>query len=357
MSQQQGTIGIDIGGTKTLFVLFDDHFKPLKEIKVKTEADKGEKHFTKTLEESLEELLRKARKRELHLAGVGIGSAGHVNFEKGTLKDSPNIPFLTEYPLRENIAKLTGASVHILNDCHAGLYGEHQLGAAMGLKDVIGIFMGTGLGGAVIIDGKLFTGANGYAGDIGHYLLSPVGPLAGSDRHGILDDIASRTAIAGEAATLAAKQWAPHLAKNAGTDVTNICSNELAESIKEGDKSVEELVRSRAKIVGIAVSNLVDFLNPEMLVLGGGMVEAMGSIIKREVEEGIRAHTTEGASRVLKVSTAKLKHLAVAAGAAKMSLDVLLASSKFPATTSGTIDIAVRRRRVLRTNRPKRMSK
>lgn len=353
---QRGTIGIDIGGTKMLFVLFDEDFKPLKEIKVKTQVGEGEKHFTKALEDSVEELLKKAKKSELLLAGIGVGCAGHVDSEKGTLKDSPNIPFLAEYPLKNKIAKLTGTSVHILNDCQAGLYGEHQLGAAVGLRHIIGIFMGTGLGGALIIESKLFTGATGYAGDIGNYLLLPVGPLAGSDRQGILDDIASRAAIAADAATLAAKQWAPHLAKNAGTDVTNICSSDLAESIKEGDKSVEELVRSRAKIVGIALSNLVDFLNPEMVVLGGGMVEAMGNIIKPEVEEGIRAHISDGASKALKVSCSKLKHLAVASGAAKMALDLFL-SPKLPVPISGTLDIAVHRRRIVRLKTAKRIRK
>src|SRR5690242_9773301 len=202
---ERASIGIDIGGTKMLFVLFDERFHSVKEIKIKTEVDKGEKHFTSLLVDILERLVRKAAKRDLVLAGVGVGCAGHVNFETGTLRDSPNIPFLAEYPLRATIAKLTGASVHILNDCHAGLYGEHQLGAAVGLKNGICIFMGTGLCRALLAEGRLFTGASGYAGDIGRYLLSPVGPLAGSDRHGTLDDIASRTAIAGEAATLAAK--------------------------------------------------------------------------------------------------------------------------------------------------------
>ncbi len=354
---KRATIGIDIGGTKMLFVLFDERFQRVKEIKVKTEPGKGEKNFARNLEESIEALLRKAKKRELDLAGVGVGCAGHVDLDKGMLTDSPNISFLPGYPLRSKIAKLTGAPVHILNDCHAGLYGEHQLGAAAGLKQVIGIFMGTGLGGALILDGNLFTGASGYAGDIGHYLLSPVGPLGGSDRDGTLDELASRAAIAGEAATLAAKQWAPNLAEKAGTDVRNICSSDLAEAIEKGDKNVEELVRSRAKIVGIALSNLVDFLNPEMIVLGGGMVEAMGGIIKREVEEGVRAHITDAASKALTVSTAKLKHLAVAAGAAKMALDIYLSSSKPPVAAKEMLGVAVRRRRVVAVKPAKRMGR
>jgi glucokinase len=344
---KHGSIGIDIGGTKTLFVLFDGDFRPLKEIKVKTKVDEGEKNFSKTLEDSVAELLKKADRTEFLVSAVGIGCSGRVDPRSETVNESPNIPFLRGYPLKAKIAKLTGARTHIMNDCQAGLYGEHQLGVAVGLKNVIGVFMGTGLGGAVLIDAKVYTGTSGCAGDIGHYLLSPVGPLAGSDRHGILDDIVSRTAVAAEAATLAAKQAAPHLAKHAGTDVRNICSSDLAESIQKGDKAVEDLVRSRAKITGIAMSNLVDFLNPEMVVLGGGMVEAMGSIIKSELEEGIRAHITDGASKGLKVSITKLKHLAVATGAAKMAFDLLAATPELPVPARQTRSLRLQKPRIL----------
>src|SRR5207253_1874728 len=132
------------------------------------------------------------------------------------------------------------------------------------------VFIGTGIGGAIAIDGRLYFGASGHAGDIGHYLVQPFGPLAGSERQGVLDGVSSRIAIAGEAAVLAAKQWAPHLLKSAGTDVLNIKSKSLAKAIKSGDKAIEELVRSRVQIIGIILSNLVDFLNPELVLIGGG---------------------------------------------------------------------------------------
>src|SRR5205814_1713198 len=124
-------------------------------------------------------------------------------------------------------------------------------------------------------------GANGHAGDIGHYLIQPWGSAAGSDRIGILDDVASRVAIAGDAAAIAAKHSAPHLLKEAGTDVADIKSSELAEAVEKGDKAIENLVRSRAKIVGIVLSNLVDFINPDTVVLGGGLVDAMPELIRQ----------------------------------------------------------------------------
>jgi glucokinase len=117
-------------------------------------------------------------------------------------------------------------------------------------------------------------------------------PLAGSDRGGQLDTIASRAAIAGEAAALATKRNAPHLSDSVGTDVKKITSTALADAIQRGDEDVEELVRNRARILGIILSNMVDFLNPQMIVLGGGLVDAMPDIITQEVTAGIKSHAT-----------------------------------------------------------------
>jgi glucokinase len=255
------------------------------------------------------------------LAGVGTGCAGEIDYVKGTLRACPNVPFLAGYPFKRRIAKLTGANVCVANDVQAGLYGEHQLGAAVGARHVIGVFIGTGIGGALIIDGKLHVGATGHAGDIGNYLLHAIGPLAGSQREGLLDDVASRTAIAGDAAILAAKQAAPSLLTNTGTDVTRIKSGDLAKAIKHGDKAIEELVRSRARIVGIALSNLVDFINPDVIVLGGGMVEAMPELMREEIRTGIGDHSAATAFEDLKIVVASLKNHAVTAGAAKLAAD------------------------------------
>jgi glucokinase len=314
------SIGIDIGGTKTLFALFDDEFKILEDVKIKTLESKTGKDFTDALTDSLSALIKKNDKANLTLSGVGIGCAGTLEPD-GSVKASPNIPFLKKFPLRNVVGKITSTNVVLLNDASAGLYGEYHFGAAAGSRHVIGIFIGTGIGGALIIDGKLYRGASGHAGNIGHYLLQSFGPLAGSDRHGILDDVASRAAIAGEAATLALKRSASNLMKSAGTDVKNIGSSALAEAIAKGDKSIEELVRSRSHILGIVLSNIVDFLNPEMIVVGGGLTDAMPEIIRSEVEAGIRAHSTDHAQQGLTIVASKLKRHAVTTGAAKFALD------------------------------------
>lgn len=322
--KRNAAIGIDIGGSKTILGLFNGGFRVVDEVKFKTQPDKGKSVFLEKLAESLTELLRKADKEQLSVVAVGGGCAGSIDESRGTIRECPNVPFLRGFQARKILADLADVPAHVVNDVHAGLYGEHQLGAAVGRRNVIGVFLGTGVGGALILDGRLYPGSTGDAGNIGNYLMHASAAVTDSQREGVLDDIVSRTAIAGEAATLAAKQWAPNLLKRAGTDVSKIRSGVLAKVIEEGDHAVEELVKSRARLLGIALSNIVNFLNPEMIVLGGGLVEAMPTLIRREVRTSIEENASARARESLEVVVAKLKGHAVTAGAAKLAMDSLV---------------------------------
>jgi glucokinase len=322
---QHAIIGLDVGGTKTLAVLFDDKFKVIAESRFHTEPALGARTFEKRLSKAFTELLAAARDQRKLVVGTGVGCSGNIHPETMELQLSPHIPFLTEFPLRQKISQWTRTEVCLGNDVQLGLYGEHQLGAAQGSSHAIGIFIGTGIGGAMIINGRLHTGANGVAGDIGHYLVQPLGPLGGSLRQGCLDNVASRTAISAEAAVYASRQWAPNLMAMAGTDLAKIRSKTLARAIKAGDKQLEELVRSRAGIIGIVLSNLVDFINPDTIVLGGGLVEEMPNLVLNAVTTGIQEHSTPAAFKKLRVVVTKLKAHAVASGAAKMAWDRFIA--------------------------------
>jgi len=319
----RATLGIDIGGTKSLYALFDERFEIVAQEKLRTHPDKGGvKAFTRGMRGAVEALLKAARKEGLRVRAVGVGCAGDIDMREGVVRSAPNVAFLKDYPFRARLEKLTGARVFVGNDVQAGLYGEFRLGAARKARHVIGIFLGTGVGGALIIDGRIHRGATGLAGDIGNYVLHASAPAEDSRRE-VLDMVASRPAIAGGAAALASKRWAPHLREVAGTDVTDIRSNDLAESIRRGDKAVERLVRSRIAVVGAAVSNFVDFINPDMVVLGGGLVEAMPALVRREVRKAIEGHATPKAAKAARVVVARLHDHAVTAGAAKLALDML----------------------------------
>jgi len=307
-------IGIDVGGTKTRFDLLDDRFHVVQSIKIKTE--KEPEVFKTELTKGVRKLIKEGAPR-LMVSCIGVGFAGTVDMEKGLVRSAPNLPLLEGFSFKKTLEPF--ASVNVCNDVHAAMYGELKLGSAVGCKHALGVFIGTGIGGAIVTNGQLHFGASGPAGNIGHYLLQPYGPLAGSERHGILDEVASRAAIAGAAASFALKRWAPHLLREAGTDVGKIKSSDLANAIRAGDKSIEELVRSRAQIVGIVLSNLVDFFNPEAVVLGGGLTDAMPKLIREEVTAGIKVHSTPESRKGLRVVTAKLKGHAATTGSAKLA--------------------------------------
>ena len=320
----RATIGIDIGGTKSLYALFDESFEVIAEKKLRTHPGKGGRPaFTREMAGAIRSLLAQARKSKVEVRCVGVGCAGDIDLKRGVIRASPNLEkILAGYPLREKLEKLTGARVFVGNDVMAGLYGEFRFGAARKARHVIGVWLGTGVGGAVIIDRRIHLGASGHAGDIGNYLLHAVDADHESPRKEVLDNVASRTAIAGVAAALAAKHHAPELRKVAGTDVTDIKAGDLADAIRRGDKKVEKLVRSRVRVVGAALSNLVDFLNPDVIVLGGGLVEAMPGLIRREVSKSIGSHASPKAARAVRVAIAKFGNHAGTLGAAALAVDM-----------------------------------
>jgi glucokinase len=323
-AKRRAYIGIDIGGTKSLYALFDESFEVLAEEKLRTHPGKGGRPaFTREMTRAIKALLSQARKHKVEVRRVGVGCAGDIDLKRGVVRASPNLEkILVGYPLRDKLERLTRAKVFVGNDVMAGLYGEFRFGAARKARHVIGVWLGTGVGGAVIIDRRIHLGATGHAGDIGNYLLHAVDADHESPRKEVLDNVASRTAIAGVAAALAAKHHAPELRKLAGTDVTDIKAGDLADAIKRGDKRVEKLVRSRVRVVGAALSNLVDFLNPDVIILGGGLVEAMPRLIRREISKSIDSHASAKAAKAVKVAIAKYGNHAGTIGAAALAVDM-----------------------------------
>ena len=155
---------------------------------------------------------------------------------------------------------------------------------------------------------------------MGALLAQPVEEPKAALSHGIVDRIASKAAIAGEALVLAVKQWAPYLHDKVGSDLSKVTWGMLRRSIKNGDKRVEEMLRARMRVVGIATSNVVNFLNPELVVLGGGLIHTFPRLAVKEFEAGLREHLVPEVSDVLKVKVAELGKRAAALGACCVAL-------------------------------------
>jgi glucokinase len=317
-------VGIDVGGTKTLCVLLDKHFRRLDELKFKTAPEEGRHRFTRRLTDSVGALVTTARAKGLEVVAVGIGSAGSVDEKEIRIKASPNLMMLENYPLGKYISKVVKAKMTIGNDVQTGLHAEHKLGAAKGCAHVMGVFFGTGVGGAVIINNKLYSGASGFGGQAGGLVAQPVGGPMAALSHGIVDRIASKSAIASEALVMAIKNWAPYLHREVDTDLSKITWGILERAIKHGDKRIEEMLRARIRVVGIALANVVNFMNPEMLVLGGGLMDQMSALVIEEIENGLREYLTPEVSKAVRVRPAKLGGHAVAIGAAHLALKAAL---------------------------------
>jgi len=314
-------LGIDVGGTKTLCLLVNSHCEPLEEIKFKTAPEEGRTEFTKNLLRAVAELKSISDERKLKIVGIGVGCAGSVDKANGRIETAPNLICLEDYPIAKHLRRAIKTKVTLDNDVHMGLYAEHKLGAAKGCSYALGVFFGTGVGGAVILDGKIYTGATGFGGQIGHILAQPVGGREAALSHGIVDRIASKAAIAGEALVMAVKDWAPYLHKRVGTDLSNITWRILKRAIKHGDDRIDEMLRARMRVVGIALSGIVNFLNLEMVVLGGGLMDEMPKLVLSEVEAGLREHLMPEISKVVLLRPAKLRGASVALGAAHRALE------------------------------------
>lgn len=314
-------IGCDMGGTKILAVLYDRQFRPLAEMKARSKPQKGDRYFFSTLKDTFDELLSQQNIKRSEVAGIGIGCPGVIDEKRGYVLSSPNLTFMNKMPLAAKIGRLSGLPVTLGNDVNVGLFGEHQFGAAKGYSHVIGIFIGTGIGGALILNGELYAGATGAAGEIGHVQVDREGARCGCGRLGCLEVLCSRLSIATEAAALAARQVAPALLESAGTDVLEIKSGQLADAIRSGDKSIVELLRRKSRIIGRTMADLVNILNPELFVLGGGLVEALPRLIVSEATEAMRAQAMPGLVKNVKVVPARLGDHAIAMGGAKRAWD------------------------------------
>lgn len=318
--KKPAAVGIDVGGTKTLCVLVDKHFKLLEEIKFKTAPEEGEHRFTRRLKDSVGALINSAKAKGLDVVAVGVGSAGAVDAKEIKITTSPNLLMLENYPIGKHLGKVVKAKMAIGNDVQMGIHAEHVLGAAKGCSHVVGVFFGTGVGGAAIVNGELYTGACGFGGQVGGLVAQPVGGPEAALSHGIIDRIASKSAIASEALVMAIKNWAPYLHSEVGTDLTKVTWGILERAIQHGDGRIEEMLRARMRVVGIALANVVNFMNPDMLVLGGGLMDQMAELVTEELEKGLRRYLIPEISKALRVKRAKLGGHAVAIGAAHQAL-------------------------------------
>ena len=270
MSTRRGdaTIGIDLGGTKCLGVVAGPDGQVHDELRLPT--PQGEEAIMATLAAVATTLAERA---PAAIAGVGVGAPGLVG-QPGTLVSAPNLPGVFDLELAGPLARHLGLPVVVDNDATCAGWAEREAGAARGRDDVVFVTLGTGIGGGMVLGGRLYRGSHGYAGEIGHMVVDPRGPACPCGRRGCWERFASGSGLgrlAREAAHAGRLRRAVELA---GSDPEAVRGEPVTAAAAVGDQDALEVLSEFAWWVGVGLSNLANVLDPEAFVVGGGLVEA-----------------------------------------------------------------------------------
>lgn len=270
--------GIDVGGTKIAAAVVDASGKILSRKKSSTPQKANSKEILETIITVIKESLDEVKIKDDDIKGIGLGIPGIVEESTHEIMATPNID-LAGFPLAKELEKKFKTRVALGNDVNCGLLAEQWLGAAKGIKNVIGIFPGTGVGGAIIIDGKLLTGSQGAAAEIGHMIMEENGPECGCGNHGCLEALISRRAIEREIRQAVKKGEKTIITELTEGDLDQIKSKFLKKALKENDPLVVKIMTRASEVLGVACISLRHIFNPDLFVLGGGVMEACGEFM------------------------------------------------------------------------------
>jgi glucokinase len=270
------SIGIDLGGTNLRATAIDAQGKMLDKIAGSTELQAGRDAVIGDMVQSIETL--RARLGEHNLRGVGIGLPGFILMDKGIIVGSNNMPEFENYPVRDEIEKRLGAKVILENDANAAALGEKWMGAGREVEDLVLLTLGTGIGGGIIVGGRVLHGQLGMAGELGHITVVPNGNPCGCGNRGCLEKHASATAIAAMARLI-----------GLGHDLT---SEEVYKLAAGGNERAVAIFRSMGEALGIAVANLINIFNFPLYLLSGGPLPAWDFFAPAMMEEVARRSFT-----------------------------------------------------------------
>jgi len=280
MDDKRWIIGVDLGGTNIVVGVLpmdggngDVHAQRT----VPTEAQRGAKfvvdRIVGLIVDAREEVLARFGGSKSDFAGVGIGSPGPLNRRTGTVINTPNLGW-RNFPLRDLIGNAVGLPATLDNDANCATYGEWWLGAGRNVNTLIGLTLGTGIGGGIVLGGEIFHGVSDAAGEIGHMTIDSTGRRCKCGNYGCLEAYASGPAIAQrtvEGIETGAQSLLPGLVDG---KLENITAATVYEAVVLGDPYANEVMRETAKFLGAGVANLINILNPEMVVIAGGVTRA-----------------------------------------------------------------------------------
>lgn len=311
-------LGIDVGGTKVLGVALDpgDPKNPVMVHHASTPGDVDT--LVQVLADTIEHLRRGCVERG-HVPGpIGIGVPGVVDRD-GVLRGAPNLLCAIDQPVRSRLEQRIGARVVVANDANCALVAESSMGAGRGVADVVFVALGTGIGGAVIMDGELRVGGHGFAGEPGHMVVERDGVPCPCGRRGCWERYASGAGLAWLAAQSVAAGGGARILELAGGEVSSIAGRHVTAAADEGDVDALEVFEQFSQWTALGIGNLINILDPDLVIIGGGVAVHSRHFLGR-VQQLLAAEVLgAGAHRPTPVATALLGPEAGAIGAALLA--------------------------------------
>ena len=308
-------LGIDLGGTKVSAAVVDASGRIAARARAKTRAWRDDEEVFATIVLTGRRAIASAGLDSSDLAAVGIGAPGPLDADSGYIIESTNLKF-NNFPLGPRLSQEFGVQAIVDNDVNAGLYGEFKAGAGRGMRDVLGVFVGTGIGGGLILDGRLYRGWSKNAGEVGHIIINSGGPRCGCGNRGCLEALASRVAITRDARRAIKRGRKTILAGHLKKETDLLSSQMLKSAYDKGDAVALKLMNRAAKSIGVGLGSLLNLLGPEMIILGGGVIEAMDNEFIKRIDRATRKVAFDVCVRDLKIVKAELGDDAGVIGAA-----------------------------------------
>src|SRR5882672_7354684 len=318
-SKSDYVVGVDLGGTKILAGIFNNSLESIGVAKVSTKSQRGVESVVTRIERCVRDAVDEADLNMKQITGVGIGAPGAVEFSSGTVIFAPNMEGWKDVALKKELEKQLGIPVFVENDGDIAVLGVHVAELKSKPKHVIGIFVGTGIGGGLIINGELYSGFNHTAGEIGHMVIDVNGPKCGCGSRGCFEAVASRTAIFQRIKEGIKEGEKTLLTDMLGDGLEALRSGDLRKAIRRGDKFVAKVIEQAAEYIGIGVANLINILGPEVVVLGGGVMEALADEMTATILKTAKDHAMPGTMKNVEIITSKLGDNAGITGAAVLA--------------------------------------
>lgn len=287
--EKKYSIGVDLGGTNIVSVIVNHQGKIVNRLKVPTLTERGKEATIKRIIETIHENIVQSTIAIDDITGIGIGAPGPLDVKRGIINFAPNLPGWRDVPLRKILEDEFNTKVVLENDANAAAWGERCFGIGRGVDNLVCFTLGTGIGGGIIIDGKIYHGSNYGAAELGHMTVNKDGPRCNCGNYGCLEAYSSATGIKNRIKN--------RIKEGIKSKFLSFDDNKLFESLRlksifetarKGDKLTKGVVEEAISYLGIAIANIVNILNPEMVVLVGGITNEGDKLLiplRREVKK------------------------------------------------------------------------